>query len=229
MDPPRQRQVTAPRGSGAAAWAQPRSGAAVAAAIGPWCVAWRADERCLAAGTDRRTGGPVQPRRAHRAGQSAQLRAGAGARDRSRRAIGRAGVAADAGHRSLQEGQRHPWPCRGRPRDPGGRPCAGRDRAPDGPGGARRRRGVLDRVAQLPGRVRPAGGRAHSQARGAPSGGDCARRVGGGHGERGRRLRAAMGAHHGAPVDGPHRPAAVSRQERRAQPLLPRTDRHADW
>ncbi len=69
-------------------------------------------------------------------------------------------------------------------------------RAPDGPGGPRRRRGVRDRAAQLPGRVRPAGGRAHAQARRAPSGGDRARRVGGGHGQRGRRLRAAMGALH---------------------------------
>jgi diguanylate cyclase (GGDEF)-like protein len=35
------------------------------------------------------------------------------------------------------------------------------------------------------------------------------------------------GAHHGATVDGSHRPAAVPRQERRAQSLLPRTDSHA--
>ena len=33
---------------------------------------------------------------------------------------------------------------------------AGRERAADGPGGARRRRGIRDRAAQLPGRLRPA-------------------------------------------------------------------------
>ena len=51
---------------------------------GHGAAARRAAERRLAAGADRRAGRPVQPRRAHRPGQPAQLRAGAGARDRPR-------------------------------------------------------------------------------------------------------------------------------------------------
>ena len=61
----------------------------------------------LAAGGGRRAVRTVQPRRAHRPGESAPVRDRAGARDRPRGARGRAGAAADDRHRPLQARQRH--------------------------------------------------------------------------------------------------------------------------
>jgi hypothetical protein len=157
--------------------------------------AGRARQPGVAAGPDRRAGRPVQPRRAHRAGQPPQLRAGAGARGRPRGPQRRAGAAADAGHRPLQARQRHPRPCRRRPGAARRGHRAARQRAADGPGGAHRRRGIRHRAAQLPplpsghgGRAGAPPRRAHGRWRWAPGSRST------GHRQHRRRLRAAVGA-----------------------------------
>ena len=228
LGPARSAQSPHPAGVAPAAWAQPRGRAAVAAAIGPCRVARRADERCLVAGADRRAGRPVRA-----ATRSPAWPTGAAsswrwrARSTASRASGEPALllTLDIDH-FKKVNDTHGHAAGDLVIQAVARALAETVRPMD----------LVARVggeefsivaAQLPACVRPAGGRAHSQARRAPSGGDCAGRVGGRHGERGRCVRAAMGAHHGTPVDGSHRPAAVSRQERRAQPLLPRADRRA--